>query len=169
MELSLRQLVRMQKFAFGTLWRVGENIWGRILPRDYVQRRDRLSHPGVCVSNSPGGIHVVVPMIFGSHSKCEGAFATHLDTPPEKLTYFGAFAPVAIERDLFVKMDHYLFVEENLRQKSRSRNDRDRFERELDEYKKNHVVRFQERQILDPEQIRSLEHYLKRKFLQEKG
>ena len=152
MELSLQRLVRMKKFAFGTLWRVGEHIWGRSLPSNYVQRRDRRSHPGICVSNSPEGIHAVVPMFFGSHSKCEGAFATHLDTPPEKLTYFGAFAPVAIERNLFVKRDHFA---------------KDRCAQE--KYEKNHVVMFEEKRMLDPDQIKSLERYLKRKFLQEKG
>ena len=148
---SLQQLAWACKFAFGTLWWVGENLWGALLPREgensYVQRRDRHAHPGLCTLKTSGAIHAVVPMMYGSHRRVEGGFPVALGGVADGITHFGAFAPVPIGLDCFAKRDHFA---------------KDRCAEE--KFEKNHVVMFDRKRILDPGEVVALEKYMMKRF-----
>lgn len=148
LERSLRLLAWTQRFGLGTLWRVGENLWGSLLPKDgpnaYVQRRDRHDHPGMCVSASNDAIHATVPMWYGTHNKSWRCFSVHLDGPESAPTYFGHFCAVAIDRELFVNRDY--FAKDRCAQSK---------------YEKNHVVRYEPKSRLTDSELADLKRFIK--------
>ncbi len=99
-EIQLERLLSLYAtvgaFDFGTIFRIGENIWAQKLPDSYVQRDDRCGHPGICVSKSEG-IMMVVPMLYGTSNEDKRSLPLNIDgEDPKRLTYFGHFNSVEI-------------------------------------------------------------------------
>ncbi len=96
--------------GFGSLWRVGENLWKKVLPPSYVQREDRVEHPGICLGTSRETcvLHAAVSMWHGTTPSREIDFVLiakgmryvikdfYNDEPNHK-TMFGHFSAVPIQ------------------------------------------------------------------------
>lgn len=143
----MRLFAMLDVFGYGSLWFVGENIWKAKLPASYVQREDRLGHPGICLQNASadGGVHAVAPMLYGSTLHMDREKTLRLvrlgvlyvvtnftGKDAERKTKFGDFRPVMIEKNLLGRDRK----DDEKRKNMIWRNDRELTAREMDELKR---------------------------------
>ncbi len=59
-------------FAFGTLWKIKNDLWRKAIP-NFVSKNDEGYHPAVCLGKKNlTSLYQPVPMLLGSHSNKTG-------------------------------------------------------------------------------------------------